>query len=402
MKRIIVIAFSLFFLASCSPDERAVLAEALLPFEPLLRDEPGQLVPAGRQASYAALFDQALEIAGTHPKDLVSVLIHALDDQEFGIYYTSAYILRHLTQTSNGFQVYSSTADRRKAAIRWKTWWQENKLNFRSQAPVVDGSTLIVDEIPGRLVGNDDEPPGRLLHLSASGEKIVDIYSLKMPYDAVRNADGNYFVNIIRERAVFTVNTDGDVLGRIEVGGYPCSLQLLQNGNLLVAGWDDDVPGFVREFDAGGNIVWSMEDLQWPWKASRLSNGNTLIGDAGTKRVFEVTADGKEIWAVENLGPEVTELFDSLGPVYLQRLDDGNTLVSIRGTSQIQELDGQGNVVWEIGPELVKNQYSAERLWKGNTLIADSGNFRVMEINVAGEIVWSKGGIGYPAKAYRY
>ena len=133
-------------------------------------------------------------------------------------------------------------------------------------------------------MGNDDEPPGRLLLLDSDGHASIDIQSLKMPYDAAFTPNGNLIVTIIRERAVWTISPTGDVLGRMPVGGYPCSLQPLVNGNVMVAGWDDDVPGFVREFAPDGTIVWRIEPLRWPWKAERLPNGNTLIADAGTNR----------------------------------------------------------------------------------------------------------------------
>lgn len=261
--------------------------------------------------------------------------------------------------------------------------------------------TLIVDEIPGRIVGNDDEPPGRLLLLDSSESPLIDISTLKMPYDATITPEGNFLVTIIRERAVWTVTPGGTVLARMPVGGYPCSLQLLPSGNVLVAGWDDDVPGFVREFDPAGRIIWRLEPLRWPWKAERLPNGNTLYADAGTNRVVEVALDGAEVWAVDGLGPARPALFDALGPVYCQRLADGATLVSIRGLSRVVELDPAGAVVWEVGPELVKNQYSAVRLPNGNTLIADGGHHRVIEIDRDKRILWEYGGLGYPAKAYR-
>jgi hypothetical protein len=263
------------------------------------------------------------------------------------------------------------------------------------------GATLIVDEIPGRIVGDDDNPPGRLLLLDANDRPTVDIQTLKMPYDATMTQDGEFLVTIIRERAVWTVAFDGEVLNKLPVGGYPCSLQLLPTGNILVAGWDDDVPGFVREFAPDGSVVWAVEPLRWPWKAERLPNGNTLIADAGTNRVFEVDRDGDEVWRVSDLGPETPELFDALGPVYCQRLPDGNTLVSIRGLSRIVELDPSGAVVWEVGPELVHNQYAATRLPGGTTLICDTGHHRVIEIDHDRNIVWESGGHGYPAKAYR-
>lgn len=261
--------------------------------------------------------------------------------------------------------------------------------------------TLIVDEIPGRIAGDDDNPPGRLLLLDSSDQPVLDLHTLKMPYDAVLKPDGTFLVNLIRERAVWHIADDGELLARIHVGGYPCSLQLLDNGHVLVAGWDDDVPGFVREFSPNGGLVWSIEPLRWPWKAERLSNGNTLIADAGTNRVFEVSPSGDEVWAVDNLGPTTPELFDALGPVYCRRLANGNTLVSIRGLSRIVELAPDGEPVWEVGAEIVSNQYAAERLPNGNTLICDTGHHRVIELTPDKRIVWEYGGLGYPAKAYR-
>src|SRR5207244_8782420 len=137
----------------------------------------------------------------------------------------------------------------------------------------------------------------------------------KMPYDAVITVGGNYLVNIIRARAVWEVTTGGEVVGKRKVGGYPCSLELLTDNHILVAGWDDDVPGFVREFDPAGRVVWSLEDLRWPWKAERLANGHTLIADAGLNRVYEVDRRGMEVWAIDGLGPAEPALFDALGPI---------------------------------------------------------------------------------------
>ena len=250
-------------------------------------------------------------------------------------------------------------------------------------------------------MGNDDEPPGRVVLLDRAGAVAWEHDHLKMPYDATVLPDGSYQVNIIRARAVWQVAPDGTILRQQPVGGYPCSHQVLANGNLLVAGWDDDVPGFVREYDLAGRVVWSQEQLRWPWKAQRLADGNTLIADAGLNRVYEVNGRGEEVWAVDGLGPAEPALFDALGPVYCQRLYDGNTLVSIRALSTIVELDRRGRIVWEVGPEIVANQYSAMRLWNGNTLIADAGHHRVIEIDSDKHILWERGGFGYPAKAYR-
>jgi hypothetical protein len=114
-----------------------------------------------------------------------------------------------------------------------------------------------------------------------------------------------------------------------------------------------------------------------------------------------VTGDKKEVWAAENLGPKTPKLFDHLGPVYCQRIPNGNTLISIRGKDLIIELDQKGKTVWRVESDLIKQPYSAIRLMNGNTLIADGGHQRVIEIDMEHQVIWEKGGLGYPAKAYR-
>ena len=254
--------------------------------------------------------------------------------------------------------------------------------------------SLIVDEIPGGGVG------GRILHLDADGNTITEITSLRMPYDIEFLPDEQrYLVGTIRDRAVLTVTMSGETEKRIEVGGYPCSVRYLETDTILVAGWDNGVPGFVKEFDREGEVLWEVTGLKWPWRAQRLDSGNTLIGDAGTNRVFEVDPDGKEVWAVEDLGPSSPQTFDRLGPVDVQRLEGGNTLVSVRGLNKVIEIDPKGEVIWEM--DSLSRPYSAVRLPNGNTLISEQGKRRVIEVNPDKQVVWEKGGFGYLAKAYR-
>ena len=270
-----------------------------------------------------------------------------------------------------------------------------------AQTDKMSNSTLIVDEIPGRAVNDPNYPPGRLLHLAQNGEVIFETNMLKMPYDAVAMDDGTYWVSLIRENALWRINRKSEVVEVLHVGVYPTAFSVLDNGNILVSGWDDDHPGFVREYNAAHDIVWRIEDLKWPWKAQRLKNGNTLIADAGLNRVYEVTTDGTEVWSYDDIGPEVNELFDGLGPIYVERLENGNTLISARAVSKVVEVNKDGTVVWQVGKPLIDTQYSAVRLKNGNTLIADTGHTRVIEITPNKDIVWEQGGFGYPAKAYR-
>ncbi len=132
-------------------------------------------------------------------------------------------------------------------------------------------STLIVDEIPGGVLDDETALPGYIVHVDGNGRILWQNSHLKMPYDAVPLVDGSYWVNIIRARAVWQVTVQGEVRQQIPVGGYPCSLQRLPYKHLLVAGWDDATPGFVREFDGEGVVVWQMDGFGYPAKAYRLT-----------------------------------------------------------------------------------------------------------------------------------
>ena len=260
--------------------------------------------------------------------------------------------------------------------------------------------TLIVDEFTSGVLTDAFAPNGRVA-LYEGQDLVWQIDNLPMTYDAALLPNGDCWVSLIRERALWRVDQSGTPLQKLPVGGYPCSLQLLPAGNVLVAGWDDDVPGFVREYRPDGQLIWELTDLRWPWKAQRLPDGQTLIADAGTNEVFAVDEAGQRVWCVAGLGPIEPALFDKLGPVYCQRLDDGHTLVSIRSLSRVVELDEAGAVVWEVPAGILATPYSATRLADGHTLVADNGHKRVVELDEAGQPVWELTGFGYIAKAYR-
>ena len=367
------------------------------PLASLRGREPGEIAPDDWQAFFAAVPALSQE----QGQATIEVLIGALGHGDLAVYQPAAYLLHHLIGLDHGYRTFAPPESRREAQEAWRRWWAAAGEGYEPAGVRFPRATLIVDEIPGRIVGDNDEPPGRLLLLDEQDEVVYLNERLKMPYDAARLPNGDFLVNIIRALAVWQVTADGTIVRDQRVGGYPCSLELLANGNILVAGWEDDEPGFVREYDPQWRVVWRHEPLRWPWKAQRLPNGNTLIADAGLNRVYEVDSAGVEVWAVGGLGPEEPTLFDALGPVYCQRLHDGNTLISIRALSRIVEVDPAGRVVWEVSPEIVANQYSAVRLWNGNTLIADAGHHRVIELTIDQRIVWERGGFGYPAKAYR-
>src|SRR6185436_6092410 len=111
----------------------------------------------------------------------------------------------------------------------------------------------------------------------------------------------------------------------------------ITGGHYLVAHESD---GAVREYDASGKIVWEYEVPLFGkerkaghgpeafgnsvFSASRLPNGNTLIGGGNGHCVLEVTPQKEIVWRVEqNDLPGITLAWVTC----VERLPNGNTLV---------------------------------------------------------------------------
>ena len=111
----------------------------------------------------------------------------------------------------------------------------------------------------------------------------------------------------------------------------------IANGNYLVA---HEADGRVREYDATGKIVWQYDVPLFGkdrkgghgpeafgnsvFSASRLVNGNTLIGTGNGQSVLEVDRAGKIVWKIEqNDLPGITLAWVTR----VERLPNGNTLI---------------------------------------------------------------------------
>ena len=111
----------------------------------------------------------------------------------------------------------------------------------------------------------------------------------------------------------------------------------LANGNYLVA---HEADGFVREYDGVGKVVWEYEVPLFGrerkgghgpeafgnslFSATRLANGNTLIGAGNGHSVLEVTPAKEIIWKVEqNDLPGITLAWVTC----VERLPNGHTMI---------------------------------------------------------------------------
>jgi hypothetical protein len=134
----------------------------------------------------------------------------------------------------------------------------------------------------------------------------------------------------------------------------------LASGTYLVA---HEADGRVREYDASGKIVWQFDVPLFGrerqgghgpeafgnsvFSASRLANGNTLIGAGNGHSVLEVNPSGKIVWKVEqNDLPGITLAWVTR----VERLPNGNTLIGNCHAGpenpQLIEVTPERKVVW--------------------------------------------------------
>lgn len=158
-------------------------------------------------------------------------------------------------------------------------------------------------------------------------------------FDAPQGTEIHTAQPIGREHVLFIQNGDPALLRVVNIGtgkiereftlptGNPKSVhghfrhaRLTDAGTVLVAHMDMKK---VAEYDSTGKQVWSY-DVDSPWSAERLSNGNTLI-TTNKKLVIEVDPSGKVVW---QLTPEDMPGYRIDGFQIATRLPSGNTLVN--------------------------------------------------------------------------
>ena len=113
----------------------------------------------------------------------------------------------------------------------------------------------------------------------------------------------------------------------------------------------------VVEYDMDFNVIWEYE-INKPWAAIRLLNGNTLITSEGDRATREISPEGEIVWEIYL--DELPEQYRLSGSQSCVRLKNGNTILCSMGdrgtTPQLVEVTPEKEVVWvlddwrELGP----------------------------------------------------
>lgn len=143
------------------------------------------------------------------------------------------------------------------------------------------------------------------------------------------------------------------------------------------------VPGEgVFLVDLKGETLWSHRCD--PYDAIETRQGQVLISDRRTGRVFLINREGQRVW---ESGP-------LLGPVNAEPLDNGNVLVVENDSGRVLELTSEGAVL--RGFDGHRTPFDARRRANGNTVVADSGGSRIVEYDAQGRKVRETAGLKFP------
>jgi hypothetical protein len=109
--------------------------------------------------------------------------------------------------------------------------------------------------------------------------------------------------------------------------------------------------GYVAEYDKDFKEIWKYQ-INTPWAALRLKNGNTLITDEKDSLTREVNSKGETVWEF-NCKTDLPAEYQFLSaPQSCTRLANGNTLFTSRGKGgkgpQLIEVTTDKKVVWVL------------------------------------------------------
>jgi hypothetical protein len=229
--------------------------------------------------------------------------------------------------------------------------WEARNDNGHDVQLLPNGNLLI---ICGRTV-REITPEKKVVH--EIGKPVVEVAE-----SAQRLPNGNTVIADTGRMRVIEVDPNDKVIWEFKVPNNnkrpnPTMRQMrrLDNGNTLICASTEDT---VMEVDQQGKVVWHY-DLPFPYLATRLANGNTLIssGDGyGSNKgyfVVEVDPKGKDVWKYggDDAPPEQQLPWPS-GHV---RLANGNTLISLARGAAIREVSPDKKTVRVIRSPAMKH-----------------------------------------------
>jgi hypothetical protein len=178
------------------------------------------------------------------------------------------------------------------------------------------------------------------------------------------------------------ISADGQKLWEHQTPSLTVMFNVLPNGHVFYP--HGGAKRGAEEIDHEHQVVWSYDSPAGELLGGeRLANGNSLLGEGGPAKALELDPQKA---LVRSIDVTTTETVAHGQIRHLHRLPNGNVLLALESEGVARELDPTGKTVWEYPG--VTRIHEAIRLPSGNTLIGGGASRRVLEVTPAGQIAW--------------
>jgi hypothetical protein len=214
----------------------------------------------------------------------------------------------------------------------------------------------------------------------ATKATIWESSGLKRALCVAAMSNGQYLV--CEGQSIARIDAEGKFVSRTSQSFKTTTdVKPLANDHFLVC----DGPGkLVAEMDWAGNTTWAVKGLHFPQEAVRLENGNTLVVD-GTAALKEFDVNGNVV--------RTTWLKRWVASV--TRLSDGNSLVG--QSTALDLINADGHSIWSLS--LPSRVTAVQQISSAEFLICEPDIGRIAIIDVNGIVLWELVGLRYPWRA---
>ena len=216
-----------------------------------------------------------------------------------------------------------------------------------------DGWVLPDGHVVLALNKGGDSPGGAAVEVDRDGKTLVEYKGTQSEVNTVQPLpEGRLLLTEAGDRPrILEVDRAGKVVAEVAIKAQTRDHHLqtrmtrkLPGGHYLVPQLLDKA---VREYSAGGEVVWEVATPDMPFTAIRLDDGNTLIGCTLGNLVIEVDPRGKTVWSVSNDDLPGKPINDACG---VQRLPNGNTVIcshhAVKDEIRLTEVTRDKTIAW--------------------------------------------------------
>ena len=180
------------------------------------------------------------------------------------------------------------------------------------------------------------------------------------------------------------IGKDGVIEKQLKIGQHVQDVWMLENGNIMASYLQG-----VKEVSMDGTVVWEYKTPNKQIEihtAQPLPNGNVLMLEGGTKRLFEVNRKGE---IVKDFPIKTKQGNKHMQFRIARKTADGHYWLALFGDSKAVELDADGKKIREIVVNGGKNGiHGLVPLPHGGILVSTAYGQEIKEFDKDGELIW--------------